>query len=83
MILRERFRIYTKPGCDFCDKLKDYLGDRGFYWDEYVLGEDITPDQFINVFGSGTTFPQVCQPNGERIGGLRETITYMVENKLV
>jgi glutaredoxin len=74
--------IYTKASCTFCTTLKTFLSERGIAYKELVLGENFSPDQFLNMFGRGTTFPQV-KTDFKIIGGLRDTITYLIENKIL
>ena len=47
-----------------------------------TLGVDYTTEEFIIKFGRGSTFPRVLLDE-ELIGGMRETVTYLVENKYV
>lgn len=74
--------IYTKSGCGFCDKLTEFLDKKGYKYDKFLLGEDFTADQFLAKFGQGSTFPQTCV-NHVSVGGMRDTIQYLVKNKLV
>jgi glutaredoxin len=74
--------VYSKDGCGFCDKLTDFLDKKGFNYDKFTLGEDFTVDQFLSKFGPGSTFPQTCV-NYESVGGMRDTIRYLVEHKYV
>jgi glutaredoxin 3 len=49
---------------------------------EYKLGRDFDKDQFYDVFGQGSTFPQVLKDQ-EKLGGCMDTVKYLRENKLV
>lgn len=46
-----------------------------------TLGEDYTSEEFIEKFGR-STFPRVLR-DGELIGGMKETVTYLVANNYV
>jgi glutaredoxin len=73
--------IYSKSGCTYCDKLKQFLDSRGISYQNLQLNEDYTTSEFINKFGK-STFPRVLLGD-ELIGGMRETVTYLVENGYV
>lgn len=47
-----------------------------------MLGEDYTVDEFVAKFGHSATFPRVVH-EGECIGGMKDTVKYLVENKYV
>ncbi|AEC53032.1 glutaredoxin [Synechococcus phage S-CRM01] len=74
--------VYSKNGCGFCDKLTEFLDKKGFSYNKFILGEDFTVDQFLDKFGQGSTFPQTCV-NHESVGGMRDTIKYLVEHNYV
>ena len=80
------FLVYSKDGCPFCDKIKTVLsslGDsKGYTFGVYTLDQDFTREQFYNLFGVGSTFPQVIF-NGEKIGGCTDTVKYLKENNLL
>ena len=48
----------------------------------YNLGENFTRDEFYEIFGEETTFPQVLC-DGIKIGGSVETIKFLKEQKVV
>lgn len=74
--------IYTKTSCGYCIKLKEFLSSRQISYTELTLGEDFSPDQFLNIFGRGSSFPQV-KTDFKIIGGMKDTITYLFENKII
>ena len=61
------------------NKKVDVMTSRG---DKYLGGRDFDKDQFYDVFGQGSTFPQVLKDQ-EKLGGCMDTVKYLRENKLV
>lgn len=61
-----KFRIYTKPGCPYCDQAKELIRANDWTYDEEVHD---TPDAIMQFKAAGyATFPQIFL-NEERIGG--------------
>ena len=79
--LMEEFTIYAKSGCSFCDKLAALMDDKGIPYTKLMLDEDFDTDRFLVEFGR-STFPRVLH-KGELIGGMHETVNYLVKNGLV
>lgn len=59
--------IITKPGCPFCAKAKELLAQKGFAFEEVVLGRDATITSVRAMTGT-VSFPQVFI-GGKLIGG--------------
>lgn len=76
------FAVYTRPGCPYCDQVKQVLSGKGYSYQEYVLGSSFTREQFYKEFGNGSTFPQVLL-NGTKLGGCTDTVRYLREQKLI
>ena len=76
------FVVYSKDGCTFCEKLAAFMESKGISYTKYQLGVDYTRDEFIAEFGAKSTFPRVVLGE-EVIGGMKETVKYLVENKYV
>lgn len=74
--------IYSKFGCDYCSKLRNYLISKEIEFEYLVYEMNFSRDKFSELFGDATTFPQVTV-NGKPIGGLKSTIKFLVEQKLV
>ena len=72
------FYIYSKEGCGFCTRIVEFMESKGIEYTKYQLGEDYTKEEFIEKFGR-TTFPQIIH-EGNNIGGMKETVKYLVEN---
>jgi len=76
------FTVYSKNGCPYCTKVISALQLAELKFVEYKLGRDFNKDQFYDVFGQGSTFPQVLKDQ-EKLGGCVDTVKYLRENKLV
>ena len=76
------FTVYSKNGCPYCTKVISVLQLAELEFVEYKLGRDFDRDRFYDVFGQGSTFPQVLKDQ-EKLGGCVDTVKYLRENKLV
>jgi glutaredoxin-like protein len=59
--------IFTKPGCPHCAKAKETLKEKGFFFEEVVLGKDATMTSIRAITGKATA-PQIFI-GGDYIGG--------------
>ena len=78
----KKFYVYSKNGCGFCDKLTQFMDSKSVPYEKFTLDKDFTREDFISKFGYNSTFPQVHFEN-QNIGGMKSTVRYLVENKLV
>ena len=76
------FTVYSRKGCDYCERIKTVLRLTGCTYVVYNLGEDFTREEFIAEFGEGSTFPQVSC-DGKKIGGSVETVKFLREQQKV
>ena len=76
------FTVYSRKGCDYCERIKTVLWLTGCTYVVYNLGEDFTREEFIAEFGEGSTFPQVSC-DGKKIGGSVETVKFLKEQQKV
>ena len=76
------FTVYSKEGCDYCERIKTVLRLTGSTYVVYNLGEDFTKEEFIAEFGEGATFPQVSC-DGKKLGGSVETVKFLREKQKV
>ena len=76
------FTVYSKEGCDYCERIKTVLRLTGCTYVVYNLEEDFTREEFIAEFGEGSTFPQVSC-DGNKIGGSVETVKFLREQQKV
>ena len=77
-----KFYIYSKSGCGFCDRLVTFMENKDLPYEKFSLGDDFSVEEFLNKFGRGSTFPQVNY-NNLNIGGMKETVKYIIDNHLV
>ena len=77
-----KFYVYSKDGCVFCDRLTQFMDKKGISYEKFTLGEDFSTEEFVEKFGTGSTFPQVNMAY-TNIGGMKDTVRYLVENKIV
>ncbi|MFT6899827.1 MAG: glutaredoxin-like protein, partial [Paraglaciecola sp.] len=59
--------ILTKPGCPFCSKAKALLTDKGYEYEELVLGKEVTFTG-LKALSGRDSWPQVFI-DGQHIGG--------------
>lgn len=69
--------IITKPGCPFCVKAKALLTEKGFCYEEVVLGRDLTTTSLRAISGRNTV-PQVFI-GGQHIGGSDDLEAYFAK----
>ena len=55
--------IYTRPGCPYCSKIKEFYNLKGWSYREYKLDENFKRVQFYNEFGKGMKGPNYSPPN--------------------
>ena len=79
--MEEKFLIYSKVGCVFCEKLAHFMEQNGIEYTKLTLDEDYTRDEFLNKFGQ-STFPRVLHGE-ELIGGMKEAVKYLAKNGYV
>ena len=77
-----KFYVYSKDGCVFCDRLTQFMDKKGISYEKFTLGEDFSTEEFVEKFGTGSTFPQVNMAY-TNIGGMKDTVRYLMENKMV
>ena len=76
------FTVYSRKGCDYCERIKTVLRLTGCTYVVYNLGEDFTKEEFVSEFGEGSTFPQVSC-DGKKLGGSVDTIKFLKEQQRV
>ena len=67
--------LFTRPGCPYCLKAKEMLGQKNLAFEEIVLGRDITMTS-VRAMSGNLTVPQVFI-NGKLIGGSEELAAYL------
>ena len=74
--------VYSKDDCPYCEKVFKLFDALEANYVVYKLGTHFDRKSFIKEFGEGSTFPQVTIGT-LKIGGSKETVTYLKENGLV
>ncbi len=69
--------VYSKTNCQYCEAIAQLLKLKNIEYKKLLLNVDFTREDFIEKFGSGTTFPKVLKEDGELIGGAQETVSYL------
>lgn len=77
-----KFFVYSKNNCGFCDKLTGFMDSKGVLYEKFTLDKDFSREEFIEKFGYNSTFPQVHH-NNQNIGGMKDTVRYLVDQKIV
>ena len=75
------FTVYSKSGCNYCEKVISVLQLAELNFVEYKLDRDFDKKEFYSQFGEGSTFPQVSV-DASTIGGV-DTVKYLQEYNLV
>jgi glutaredoxin len=76
------FTVYSKLGCNYCEKIISVLQLAELNFVEYKLDEDFDKKEFYSQFGEGSTFPQVTV-DAYTIGSAADTVKYLQEYNLV
>jgi len=76
------FTIYSKPNCQYCQKIKQVMKLTNLTHVIYTLNKDFTEEEFISEFGEGATFPQVVVDD-KKLGGCSDTVKFLQEKKIV
>lgn len=77
-----KFIVYSKPGCPFCEKIKQVLSMKDLVYQEKVLDVHFDRNQFYEMFGDGSTFPQVLMDD-QKLGGCTDSVKYLRENNII
>ena len=66
--------ILTKPGCPYCAKAKTLLNEKGFEYEELVMGKEVSFTA-LKALSGNETWPQVFI-DGKLVGGADELAAY-------
>ena len=78
-----KFYVYSKADCGFCTRLTEFMKHKGINYEKFDLGTDFTSEEFLGKFGKQSTFPQVVLNDNQKIGGMKDTVRFLMENKMV
>ena len=73
--------IYSRPGCFYCEKFIAIAELEELKHVVYKLDRDFSKEEFYELFGEGSTFPQVMLDDIQ-LGGCKESIEYLQENNI-
>ena len=82
MATDSEFYIYSMKGCGFCDRLVEFMSQKRIPYEKFDLDTDYSRSDFLIKFGNNASFPQVVHEN-QKIGGMKDTVRYLMENKHV
>jgi glutaredoxin len=74
-----RALIYTKDNCSYCVKAKNLLRLVEIPYVESIIGQDITREDFIDLFPEHRSMPLIFI-NGEKVGGYNELLDHLERN---
>lgn len=77
----ETFVLYTNGGQE-SERIQQLLSNLEGEYLEYLLGVDFSDKQFRMEFGPEAEYPQVAIGT-RHIGGLKETLHYLQDNKVL
>ena len=73
--------IYSRPGCFYREKFIAIAELEELKHVVYKLDRDFSKEEFYELFGEGSTFPQVMLDD-IHLGGCKESIEYLQENNI-
>lgn len=73
---------YTLPGCSSCKHLKELFKRANVNYQEVVLSENMSIEDFQQTYPAVNRFPYVVA-DGSPVGGLLETVKLFVNEGLV
>lgn len=68
--------IYSKVDCPYCKAAKDLLDVNNIEYNEYVIGRDLTREEFLEKFPNVKTVPQILVDNNI-IGGYDKLLEHV------
>jgi glutaredoxin len=75
------FEIYGQEGCFSCILAKSILDSRNLKYKEYIVGKDISQEEFLEKFPQRYILPVILR-DGLRMTGLAELEQYVNENNI-
>lgn len=66
--------VYTKDNCPYCDRAKMLLDLKQLDYTQMKLGQDLTREEFMNLFPDVKTMPFIIIDD-EHVGGYNELRT--------
>lgn len=63
--------VYTQPNCSYCVKAKALIEEKGHTYTEFVIGRDISKEDFKAAYPDVLTVPLVVL-EGQTVGGYQQ-----------
>tara|TARA_R110002096_G_scaffold214784_1_gene402515 strand:- start:794 stop:1036 length:243 start_codon:yes stop_codon:yes gene_type:complete len=63
--------LYGTESCHYCALAEQWIKAKGDTVTKYIVGKDVTKDEFKKLFPGATTVPQIIH-DGKHIGGYTE-----------
>ena len=60
-------KIYTIPGCHYCDKVKELFNIIGEQYSQVIIGRDLMKSEFDVEFPAAAGFPHVIIDGKEKV----------------
>lgn len=77
-----KIQIFTIPGCNYCNHVKELMKRANLEYSSYVVGQDITKETMIKRYPLAKGYPYVII-DGEVIGGLHQTAKFLIDKGVV
>ena len=58
-------KVYSLPSCGGCIKAKELLDQRGIQYEEFVIGQNFTPEEFVEQFPGVQFVPHIIMDDKE------------------
>lgn len=68
--------IFGTPTCVWCNRAKEFLTERGEYFDYWNIEQHASMRYFKEEFPHAKTVPQIITPDGVKIGGFDALVDY-------
>ncbi len=75
-------KIYTSPGCFYCDQAKELCKRAEVEYESIEIGTDITRTEFLELYPGVDTSPHIII-DGKVIGTLVDTAKYFLKEGLI
>lgn len=72
------YTVYSKPNCPNCQIVKSVMSMNDLAYQEKVVGEDLTVEEFMQAVPGAREMPQVFKGD-VRIGGLNDFKAHLVK----
>lgn len=75
-MLMPLIRVFTKDDCPYCGQAKQLLNNKGFNYEEILIGRDVTREEFLEQFPNVRTVPYIIIGNNH-IGGYKQLAEFL------